>query len=370
MIYVGGGALAGHAATALTALAERLDALIVTSENGGGVVSDRHPLVVNTLAGRALLEHADVVLVVGSRFVGSTGGAAWPLDRARYIHINLDPSVFTAPRRADVAIEADAAAGVAALAAATRQRSAGMAQRLGAVRAWAQAQIDCIEPQASWLRAIRSALPDDGFLVNELTQIGYLARVAFPVYLPNTFVTAGYQETLGAGFPTALGIATAHPGRAVVSINGDGGFGYNMQELATARKYGLNVAIVIFNDGHFGNVRALQKLQFGADYGADLLNPDFAALAAAFGVPHAVAKSPADLEALLRSSFGAKGPAVIEVALGDVPSPWHLLRLQKPPFAKPPKPVPANPLGEPQPLSRWSQAAGALKTGRSEGAIA
>jgi len=120
VIYVGGGALAGHAATALTALAERLDALIVTSENGGGVVSDRHPLVVNTLAGRALLEHADVVLVVGSRFVGSTGGAAWPLDRARYIHINLDPSVFTAPRRADVAIEADAAAGVAALAAGVR----------------------------------------------------------------------------------------------------------------------------------------------------------------------------------------------------------------------------------------------------------
>ena len=66
MIYVGGGALAGNATAALTALAERLDAPIVTSENGRGAVSDRHPLVVNTLAGRALFEHADVVLVAGS----------------------------------------------------------------------------------------------------------------------------------------------------------------------------------------------------------------------------------------------------------------------------------------------------------------
>ena len=352
VIYAGGGTLAGNATAALTALAERLDAPIVTSENGRGVVSDRHPLVVNTLAGRALFEHADVVLVVGSRFLNSGSGLpAWSSDGLRYIYINLDPSASKPPHRAEVAIEADAAAGVSALAAAVRRRFAGTAERLRLVRAWAQAQIDLIEPQASWVRALRSALPDDGFLVNELTQVGYLARAAFPVYLPNTFITAGYQETLGAGFPIALGIAAAHPGRAIVSINGDGGFGYNMQELATARKYGLNVAVVIFNDGQFGNVSAVQKQQFGAEFGTDLCNPSFAALAAAFGVPHATATSPAHLEALLRSSFGGTGPTVIEVPLGELPSPWHLLRLQKVPFAKAPRAAPPNPLGQRQPTA-------------------
>ncbi len=348
VIFVGGGALAGHAGTPLAALAERLDAPVVMGENGRGALSDRHPLALNSLAGRAVFAHADVVLVVGSRFVDTAGGnPAWPSDRARYIYVNLDPSAWAPPRRADVAILSDAAPALAALAAAVTPRPRGMAPRLDAVRAWAQAQSDLIEPQASWLRALRAALPEDGFLVNELTQVGYLGRFAFPVYAPNTFITPGYQGTLGFGYATALGVAAGNPGRAVVSINGDGGFSYNIQELATARKYRLGVVAVVFNDGHFGNVRTMQKEQFGAEYGADLCNPDFAKLADAYGLPYARAETPAALEALLRSAIAAGGPCLIEVPVTEMPSPWHLMRLQKLPFAKAPQPPPPNPLGEP-----------------------
>lgn len=349
VIFVGGGGLASPVTTALTELAERIDAPVVLGENGRGALSDRHTLALNTLAGRAVFAHADVVLVVGSRFADSgSGKPAWPSERARFIYLNLDPEAWSAPRRADVAIEADAASGLAAIAAGVGRRFNGMADRLKRVRAWAEEQAGQIEPQGAWLRALRAALPEDGILVNELTQVGYLGRLMFPVYAPNTFITPGYQGTLGFGYPTALGAAVGNPGRHVVSINGDGGFGWNMQELATARKYGLNVTAIIFNDGHFGNVRTMQKEQFGAEFGADLCNPDFDKLADAFRLPYARAETPAALEGALRSTIAAGGPSLIEVPVGEMPSPWHLMRLQQLPFAKAPRPAPPNPLGEPQ----------------------
>lgn len=348
VIYVGGGALAAKASGPLAELAERLDAPIVMGENGRGAVSDRHSLALNALGGRAVFPHADVVVVVGSRFVDTqVGKPAWPSDRARYIYINLDRSAWNPPRRADVDIVADAALGLKALAAAVARRPSVIASDLGRVRAWSDEQANLIQPQAAWLHALREALPDDGFFVNELTQVGYLGRFHFPVYGPNTFITPGYQGTLGFGYPTALGVAVGNPGRPVISLNGDGGFGWNMQELATARKYNLNVAAVIFNDGHFGNVRTMQKDLFGAEFGAELCNPDFSDLAKAFSIPYERAESPGGLTALLKSAFAAGGPSVIEVSVGEMPSPWHLMRLQQPPFAKAPRPAPPNPLGDP-----------------------
>lgn len=347
VIYTGGGALGPGAEEPLRRLAERLDAPVVMGENGRGAISERHPLALNTLAGRAVFEHADVVIVVGSRFVDSAmGKPAWPSERAKYIYINLDKTAWNAPRRADVAIEFEVATSLAALADAVDQRTQSIAPKLSLVRAWAQEQADEIQPQASWLHALRSGIPDDAFFVNELTQVGYLGRFHFPVYGPNTFITPGYQGTLGFGFATALGVAVGNPGKSVVSITGDGGFGWNLQELATARKHNLNVVTVIFNDGHFGNVRTMQKETFGAEYQSELFNPDFQTLAAAFAIPYERVTTPKRLQEVLNSATAApNGPLVIEVPVGEMPSPWHLLRLQKIPFAKAPKPAPANPLG-------------------------
>src|SRR5690606_33986595 len=94
----------------------------------------------------------------------------------------------------------------------------------------------------------------------------------------------GYQGTLGYGFPLALGAAVGGGGRRVLSITGDGGFGWNLQELATARRYRLPVTLVVFNDGHYGNVRAIQRREFGAEVAVELTNPEFGLLAQAFGV--------------------------------------------------------------------------------------
>jgi acetolactate synthase I/II/III large subunit len=336
VIYAGGGVLSTKGGAALQRLAGKLRAPVITSENGRGALSDRHPLAFSTLAGRAILPHADVIIVAGSRFMETRGPfPAWDADAPKYIYINTDPHAADAPRVPGMLIEADAGLTLDALAeelptalsAGRREISPAKAAEL---RAWAQAQIDAVEPQASFLRAIRDAIPEDGIFVNELTQVGYFARVAYPVYAPGTIIGPGYQGTLGYGFPTGLGAAVGNPGRVVVSITGDGGFGWTLQELATAAKYKLGHVVVVFADGAFANVRGLQTEQFGAAYCADLHNPDFVALARAFGVNGVKVQDAAGLSVALKDAIHSGGPVLIEVEVGRMPSPWGLLRLKAP----------------------------------------
>jgi acetolactate synthase-1/2/3 large subunit len=330
VIYVGGGVLAARAAAVLAALAEKLNAPVVISENGRGALSDRHPLALTALAGRAVFAHADVALIVGSRFADTqTGAPSWSGagNTPKYIWLNVDAQAWTPPRHADIAIAADAGLGLEALAAALPSAPPSRDFDLAKVRAWADALLQqSASDLMGWIRALRAAIPDDGIFVNELTQVGYLTRSAYPVYAPGTYITPGYQGTLGYGFPTALGAAYGNPGRAVVCVTGDGGFGWGMQELATVGKYGLKPAVVVFNDGHFGNVRRMQEEQFGGVFGTDLHNPHFDRFAAAFDVGYSRVDTPDELEKILKRSLGT-APLLIEARVGQLSSPWPYIRL-------------------------------------------
>ncbi len=111
-------------------------------------------------------------------------------------------------------------------------------------------------------------------------------------------MSPGYQGALGYGFATALGAKVANPDRVVVSINGDGGFSWNLQELSTMRKYNIGAVAVVFNDSAFGNIRRTQVEDFDSRYiGTDLVNPDYQLLAAAFGIASARVDSPDGLRA-------------------------------------------------------------------------
>src|SRR5215213_4151757 len=135
-----------------------------------------------------------------------------------------------------------------------------------------------------------------------------------PVEQPRTFLGSGYQGTLGNGFPTALGAQVGNPDRAVVSINGDGGFMFNVQELATAVQHNIGVAIVVFDDGAYGNVRRIQESLFdGRTIGSDLKNPSFAKLAEVFGMPGVRAEGADGLAGALKEAQTHKGPVMIEV---------------------------------------------------------
>src|SRR5439155_1291706 len=154
--------------------------------------------------------------------------------------------------------------------------------------------------QASLGLAMRAAIPDDAIIVDESCQVGYWSRSGVPVYELRTYLTSGYQGTLGWGFPTALGAKIGNPDRKVISFNGDGGFMFNVQELATAVQHNIAVAIVVFDDGAFGNVLRTQRESFGGRTIAfELRNPSFAKLAEVFGVPGVRAETAAALTGAL-----------------------------------------------------------------------
>lgn len=345
VIIAGGGVLAANAQAALACLAERLQAPVLITENGTGALSTRHPLALNWLASRALLPHADVVLCVGSRCVDPQGQPLRLAPGAQLILVNADARDLGAPRQPRCALEADADAALRALTdLAPDQRRCSdrvteTSQKVARLRHWCHEQMAAIAPQRRWLSALRSAMADDAFLVADLTQIGYPAHLGFDIHTPGTFLGAGYQGTLGFAYPTALGVAAAHPGREVVAVVGDGGFGWTLQELATAKRYQLPVVVVVFNNDTFGNVALMQERQFGRSFASELTNPDFVQLAQAFGVHAQRAGSPQELEPVLREALQARRPALIEVHLGPLPSPWALIRGS--PSAHP------NPLGEP-----------------------
>ncbi len=333
-VIAGAGVLSAGGSDELARLAERLQAPVVVTGNGRGAMSDRHRLCLSSLGGPKVLPTADVVLAVGTRFVGGEANAA---EGAQVILLNADPHDLGGHRRPAVAVEADAKLGLAALTAELDglPRRAAPWVDLDAVRARCAEEIEGVQPQARFVRALRSAIPEDGILVSELTQVGYLAGIAYPTYSPRTFVRPGYQGTLGYGFPTGLGVKVGSPDRAVVSITGDGGFGWGMSELATAKRYNIGLVTVVFDDKAFGNVRRTQKYDFGGHMlGTDLVNPNYVKLAEAFGIRGMSADSPEALEGALKEALAGGEPCLISVPVGEMDSPWPLVMSRAPVTAR------------------------------------
>ena len=163
-------------------------------------------------------------------------------------------------------------------------------------------------------------------MVVDSTQVGYWSWAGFPVYQPRTYLTAGYQGTLGFAYASALGAQAGNPDTPVVSISGDGGFLYTIQELATATRHGLNVVAIVFSDDAYGNVRMIQRQQFGGHVIAtELDNPDFVKLAESFGIAGYRVTNPEDLRQTLATALGDARPALIEVPTGELASVFPLL---------------------------------------------
>jgi acetolactate synthase I/II/III large subunit len=327
VILAGGGAVAADAHDELIALARRLGAPVTTSSNGRGAVDDRDPLALRPVAGREVLARADTVLVVGSRGLTQRGQAVRGAEGATVIHLTLDPADFGPPRSPDLTVTADARAGLAAL---LDRLGDGdrpcWADDLDDVRRREDEALARLEPQWSLCRALRRAIPSDGVLVNELTQVGYVSMVGYPVHRPRTYLWPGFQGTLGYGYPTSLGVKVGNPDRAVVSITGDGGFGYGLSELATAAHEGIAVVVVVFSDGAYGNVQRMHKAQFdGVTLGTELTNPDWVALARAFGIHGETVHGADQLETALGRAIDADRPALIEVPMAPTPDPWGLI---------------------------------------------
>jgi acetolactate synthase I/II/III large subunit len=325
VIFSGGGVIASGAWAELQRLAEMLEAPVIQSNNGKGALSDRHHLSFPIRAMQELAPDADAVLLVGTRFVQgimSQTLQGWVSDKT-LIQIDVDETEIGRNYPPTVGIVSDAKKGLTALGDAVEKyntkRESRREELLG-LKAYLEEDARRQSPQADYGYALREAMPEDGVLVQESTQVGYWTSSAFPVYQPRTFFTSGYQGTLGYGFATALGAQVGVPDRKVVSINGDGGFFYNVQELSTMVQQKIPLTAVVFNDNAYGNVKRIQEMRFGGRTIASTLhNPDMLKLAEAYGVEGRRANSPAELKATLEEVLKGNQPVLIEVPVKPMP---------------------------------------------------
>ena len=323
LIYAGGGVNLSGAHDALAAVAEHLQAGVAQSAEGKGAVSDHNALSLGAAFCResplrAHVHEADVVLAVGSRLAQISFKPG-----TRIIQIDADEKEIGRNHKETLGLVGDARATLEALLERLRAASGPRPSRKAeheALRA-KLAAINTQEPNASIIKSLRAATPDNAILVAGMTQIGYYSRPFWPVYEPRTYLTSSYSGNLGYAYPVALGVKVARPDRPVVSISGDGGFLYNAQELSTAVRYGINVVAVVFNDGAYGNVARDLDESWGGQYGAELANPDFMKLADAFGVLGLRAKEPTEVGKLVREAIEKDRPALVEVPVARMERP-------------------------------------------------
>ena len=320
ILLAGGGAVWANAAGPLRRLAERLRCPVVTTLNAKGILDERDPLAMGharSLRGRVAMPHADAMLAVGCRFTEvMTGFRNLPVPNT-LIQIDIDADQIGMNYPVSVGLHADARVVLEALLEALPTTVNSDWQDI-----WQQANA-AIHPKPEWLiNTLRAELPEDGVVFTDASEMSYRMHKDFPAYLPRSFFYPSNYIALGWAFPAAIGAAIALPERTVVSFSGDGGFVMTCQELATAARYQLRMIILIHNDSTYGAIKNLQRTKHDGRYrDTDLNNPDFLALAQAFGIPARRASDATAFASALREARRQQGPFLIEV-----PDQWRSLR--------------------------------------------
>jgi acetolactate synthase I/II/III large subunit len=325
VVWAGGGVVLGDASGALTALAEFLQAPVLTTRQGKGAIDDRHPLSVGTAwvnqRVAPVIAGADVILAVGTHFA-----AAGARPDQTVVHVDVDDTEIGRHFPGALPVVGDAAPTLDAILASLQKLGDPRPSRTHetlAMRARVEEQLREVGPQAAMVETLRTAVPDDGILVPCTTTIGYMCHMYYPVYEPRTYFSTSYMGTLGFAFPFALGAKVGRPDRPVVCVSGDGGFLFAGAELATAVQFGINVVTVVYNDGAYGNSNRDQRERFGGrELGTELRNPDFVQFAESFGADAVRLAKGADIGPALRDALGNSRPSVIELPMDRLPSPF------------------------------------------------
>lgn len=319
LLLAGGGTV--DCAPAVRRIAEQLGAAVVLTTAGKGVVPDDHPLCVGaTLAMKAtqkLLASADVVVAAGTELAETDSWVDRLEIRGKLIRIDIDARTIARDYPATVAILADAGQALPTLAAALDGKAAAgriPAEELDRVREtnlsdWAPLQMK----HRKVLDALRAALPEDGMVATDMTQIAYTGNYYFPMSQPRCWFHPVGFGTLGYALPAAIGAKLARPESACVAVAGDAGFLFTVQELATAVELKLPVAILLWNNDALGQIAGDMVNRGIPEIAVKPRNPDFQMLAKAFGAHAARPASAAQLEKALADAFVADGPTLIEV---------------------------------------------------------
>jgi 5-guanidino-2-oxopentanoate decarboxylase len=326
LILVGGGAVGTR--TALTAIAERIGAPVLSTNAGKGILPESHPLslgcsIVQPASQQALAD-ADVVLLVGSE-VGQGDHFLPKLDiSGDIIRIDIDPTELTSMYSAAVPIQADARAAMAALSSALARRKPAQRSQgeiwVREVLARNAAKMTDLERQhARVWKILRSALPADAIVMGDATQIVYTGSFAMPVEMERCWYYSGTYCALGVALPMAIGAKIGAPLRPVIAVAGDGGIMFTINELATAAEERLALPVIVWNNEALKEIVDQMDRRQIPRIGVEPKSPDFLGLAQSLGCHAARAASADHLAQSVRDALVADRPTVIEVRQD---SPW------------------------------------------------
>ena len=329
----GGGPVIAGAEAALTRLGHSLDLPIATTVSGQGVIAETDPLALGVVGSnggipvtRAEVDAADVVVFIGCR-AGSVTSERWrsPGPNARIIHIDSDPEVIGANYQTEVAIVGDARLALEALADEVEARETtaqnGAAR---AAKAW-EAKLAAFHPLASSdehpirpevvMAALMEALPEDAVICADPgTPCPYFsAHYRWPI-AGRHFITSRAHGALGYSLGAAIGAQIGRPDATVLSVMGDGSFGFTCGEFETITRYNLPIKSIVFSNSVYGWIKAGQSSGFGKRYyNVDFNRTDHAAVASAFGVRSWTVEDPTMLPQVIAESLAHDGPTLIDV---------------------------------------------------------
>jgi acetolactate synthase-1/2/3 large subunit len=323
LILAGGGVVTAGAESLLAELARRLAAPVFHTFMGKCALPADHPLKRGLPWSRATSDltemttflapefaNADGLLAVGCRFTQAATGS-WALRPPKsLVQIDVDAAELGRHYPLALGVHADAAGALRELLRTLSEKPRNDWAGPPPVRQpWRLPELDLLGP-------LRRVLPRDTIFSVDVTRLGYVMLAEFPVYEPRTFMHPAGFVAMGYGIPAALGAKAAHPERCVVAVVGDGCFLMSAMELATAIQEKLPIIVVLVNDRSLTLIKALQQRRFGSRFlGVDLVNPDFAALARAFGVRGWQVETDAAFEAALHEALKSGEPALVEVLL-------------------------------------------------------
>ncbi len=323
LIIAGGGARG--AADALLRLVEALDGYLVVTTAGKGLLPESHPANLGASLQfrdtQELVAAADVIVAVGTELSETDFYTGTRLARAgRLIRIDLDPAKLSDHYGAEFPLWGDARASLAAIGAGVRKRQ-GWRTAAGPA-AGHRARIErsfntSARGRLMALKAIRAGVPPEGVVFSDQTQIAYLGNYAYAADRPGSwFHPCGYGA-LGFALPAAVGAKIAQPERTVVALAGDFGLQFTLQELMTAVELELTLPVVVWNNAALGQIRDDMQAAGIPPVGVVARNPDFLAVARAFGAEGMRARGPAELTDGLRQALAHKGPTLIEAIESD-----------------------------------------------------
>lgn len=330
LLIVGSGALRADLAEPIRSLAETLAAPVITTTNGKGVIPEDHLLAFGNVTRRGIVREmaqlCDVSVAIGVR-LREVDAKRRGLSLSHLIHVDWDSQWVNRNYPAEVALIGDVPTIVKALLE-NLEPLPSTDPRLSRIKEMRKrmekdlADVRKSHLEVQYLDVIRHSLPRESTLVVDNTQLGYWAEFFYPTYCSGGLMAAKGSATIGFAFAAAIGVKTACPEKPVLALIGDGGFLYSAQELATCLRHGIGFPVIVANDNAYGVIAHLQRTAYQKAYESQLLNPDFVALARAYGAEATQVDSPEGLGGAIEKALVSEEMWVIELISSSTEFPF------------------------------------------------